>query len=438
MRFSKLFKSAVAGIASLAMVASMMPLYNLSVVNAAVTDSNMLLHWDMTGADGKLTDLTGNNHDGVTNGSVSKTQIDNIDVLDMTGGYVDIPDGTIPTTADAVTVNMLVKISENIPASWMFCLGSSNKRYLYFTGCCSSGQGSVMRGGVGCVPTEILEKGNGWDYEAAFNGDAALKENEWQNVTITYKDNGEMIFYRNGEKVASKAIEIKYNEQNYLFTLQDLMTAGDERDGYMGWSLYTEKDPKFKGKVADFRIYDGEMTAEEVKALNTTMDNMLSGLASSDFSAENVDLKNTDCLGTNTDPNAITENLVLPPKTTPMRVEKATLMPMAGKLMATGISIIREISSAMPMPVATPMMPPRLVSTAASVRNCIRIRRFLAPMAFFRPISAVRSVTETSMMFMTPMPPTSREMLAIQTSWALVAWLIFCSCWACSSMSWLR
>ena len=102
------------------------------------------------------------------------------------------------------------------------------------------------------------------------------------------------------------------------------------------------------------------------------------------------------------------------PKTTPMSMENTTAMRMAGMLMATGISIMLEISSARPTPVPTPMSPPRLVSTAASVKNCIRIRRFLAPMAFFRPISPVRSVTDTSMMFMTPMPPTRREMLAIQ------------------------
>ena len=33
-------------------------------------------------------------------------------------------------------------------------------------------------------------------------------------------------------------------------------------------------------------------------------------------------------------------------------------------------------------------------------------------MAMRMPISRVRSVTETSMMFITPMPPTSREMAA--------------------------
>ena len=40
----------------------------------------------------------------------------------------------------------------------------------------------------------------------------------------------------------------------------------------------------------------------------------------------------------------------------------------------------------------------------------------LAPSALRRPISRMRSVTETSMMFMTPMPPTSREMAAIPPS----------------------
>ena len=111
-----------------------------------------------------------------------------------------------------------------------------------------------------------------------------------------------------------------------------------------------------------------------------------------------------------------------------MRVENTTATPMAGMLMDTGICIILEISWAKTMPLMTPMMPPRLVSTADSVRNCSRIRFFLAPMAFFRPISLVRSVTDTSMIFITPMPPTSREMLAIQISWLLVDWDIFCSC----------
>ena len=36
------------------------------------------------------------------------------------------------------------------------------------------------------------------------------------------------------------------------------------------------------------------------------------------------------------------------------------------------------------------------------------------------PISRVRSVTETSMIFIMPMPPTSREMAAMATSTAIM------------------
>ena len=41
---------------------------------------------------------------------------------------------------------------------------------------------------------------------------------------------------------------------------------------------------------------------------------------------------------------------------------------------------------------------------------------FPAPIAFRMPISRVRSVTVTSMMFMTPIPPTSNEMAATAPS----------------------
>ena len=48
--------------------------------------------------------------------------------------------------------------------------------------------------------------------------------------------------------------------------------------------------------------------------------------------------------------------------------------------------------------------------------NCPRMSLRLAPKDLRMPISLVRSVTETSMMFMMPMPPTRREMAAMATS----------------------
>ncbi len=48
-----------------------------------------------------------------------------------------------------------------------------------------------------------------------------------------------------------------------------------------------------------------------------------------------------------------------------------------------------------------------------SMRNWARMSRRFAPSALRMPISRVRSVTVMSMMFMMPMPPTTREMPAI-------------------------
>ena len=64
-------------------------------------------------------------------------------------------------------------------------------------------------------------------------------------------------------------------------------------------------------------------------------------------------------------------------------------------------------ASAMAPPIRMPITPPMPESMTASIRNCTRISDLRAPMALRTPISAVRSVTEISMMFITPMPPTS-------------------------------
>ena len=51
---------------------------------------------------------------------------------------------------------------------------------------------------------------------------------------------------------------------------------------------------------------------------------------------------------------------------------------------------------------------PRTQIVRASIRNCNRMMVRVAPIAIRTPISRVRSVTDTSMMFMIPIPPTSK------------------------------
>ena len=52
------------------------------------------------------------------------------------------------------------------------------------------------------------------------------------------------------------------------------------------------------------------------------------------------------------------------PKITPIKVENTTLIKIADTSIATGICIMLEINSARPIPLTTPMIPPRLVRTA--------------------------------------------------------------------------
>ena len=70
---------------------------------------------------------------------------------------------------------------------------------------------------------------------------------------------------------------------------------------------------------------------------------------------------------------------------------------------------MRPTAKEISQPNMIPTMPPIRLSSEDSVMNWIRISRRRAPSALRRPISRVRSVTETSMMFMMPMPPTSSE-----------------------------
>ena len=88
-------------------------------------------------------------------------------------------------------------------------------------------------------------------------------------------------------------------------------------------------------------------------------------------------------------------------------------------------------------PTAMPSAPPSPLSTMASMRNCIKMSRRRAPIALRMPISRVRSVTVTSMMFMIPIPPTTSDIPAIAPSTRVsaveieVAWFRM-SCWLCS------
>ena len=83
-----------------------------------------------------------------------------------------------------------------------------------------------------------------------------------------------------------------------------------------------------------------------------------------------------------------------------------------------------------------PSSPPTRLMTIASIRNCSSTSEPRAPIARRRPISRVRSVTDTSMMFMMPMPPTSSETPAIAASSVVIVRVVSGADAAISSCVW--
>jgi len=77
----------------------------------------------------------------------------------------------------------------------------------------------------------------------------------------------------------------------------------------------------------------------------------------------------------------------------------------------TGVSASAAVTIA--NPASRPRTPPMRDMTTDSTRNCPTMSPLVAPSARLVPISRVRSVTLTSMMFMMPIPPTSSEMAAM-------------------------
>ena len=73
-----------------------------------------------------------------------------------------------------------------------------------------------------------------------------------------------------------------------------------------------------------------------------------------------------------------------------------------------------------PQPMIMPMTPPRELVTAASMTNCCMMVPLSAARDFRILISRVRSVTDTSMIFITPTPATRREMPAMPPSMPLM------------------
>ena len=123
------------------------------------------------------------------------------------------------------------------------------------------------------------------------------------------------------------------------------------------------------------------------------------------------------------------------PKVTPMMVEdrQATTIDRVEKLSVT-TDVSQPASCPTPSASSTPSTPPTRQTRTASIRNWLMMSDRRAPMAMRTPISLVRSVTETSMMFITPIPPTTRLITAMAATSRVRVWVVEVMVWRIVSL----
>ena len=244
-------KKALAALLSVAMTVTLLPIGGMSV--EAAEAKAPVLHYDMSHADGKLTDVSGNGYDGTLQGITDSDFITEGEstILNFDGSekYVEIPSGSI--TNEKFTIETTYSDSTKSNA-WLFTLGSIRgawpnvKNYLFVSPVSSD------KDYDGKLLAAIKDETEHRIPTSKFLTSDTTKDNV---VTVVF-NYGDVTYYLNGE--ASDVTETD-------ISILDLLGAGSTEEcmGYIGRSLYTP-DSNYKGTVRDFKIYNYAMTQEEV------------------------------------------------------------------------------------------------------------------------------------------------------------------------------
>jgi hypothetical protein len=188
------------------------------------------------------TDSTGLGHNGTLVGGASWVAGKKNNAVSLNGstGYVSLPADLMLDVGDFTIATW---VYWNTASNWqrIFDFGDGTGQYMYLT----AKNGSVMRFAITT---------NGGKGELGINHTAALATGQWVHVAVTLSGKTGTL-YVNGASVASNT-----NMFHAPFRL------GSTSQNWIGRSQYSA-DPYFNGKVDDFRIYRGALSAADVLAL---------------------------------------------------------------------------------------------------------------------------------------------------------------------------
>ncbi|SHN22087.1 immunoglobulin-like domain-containing protein [Gracilibacillus kekensis] len=215
------------------------------------TDVDQLTaHYDMSYADGKLTDVTENGFDAPLVGFEQEDFLEEADftTLNFTGDdsqYVKLPTGLIDDETFTIETTFHTDTGAN---HWLYSIGTIEgnwpnvNNYIFLNPNQANG---TVRFGIKNAETELLFQ------------NASINAGEYNTFTATFAE-GSISLYLNGLPVGSL-------EHDY--SVQEILEAGVEEEadfiGYIGKSLYNP-DPAFIGKLRDFKVYNYALSSEEI------------------------------------------------------------------------------------------------------------------------------------------------------------------------------
>ncbi|ULT57335.1 Ig-like domain-containing protein [Neobacillus drentensis] len=222
-------------------------------------ETKLILDYDMNNIEGtKVIDSTGN-FDGSLVNPQNAELIKGTDagVISFKGGstssYIEMPKGVL-NNLDSITVSSLVNWKGANEAEWLFGLGQDSNKYLFTTPKRNSGDRSA-RAGLGTTS---------WMNEAGANATTgSLTPNKWKLITTVVSGADKTI------KLYIDGVEVGSGSTNGYTLAQINNLSGIS--GFIGRSFYSA-DPYFGGMIADFKVFNGALTATEVSKLKEEAD----------------------------------------------------------------------------------------------------------------------------------------------------------------------
>ena len=258
------------------------------------TGGNLVLQYDFeslkTGT--IVNDTSGNGHAGVVRPTGSGVETQQVSILGqdytafvMNGGdpdethpYVEMPSGIMNGLEDT-TISCWVNMKDDSTGyQRIWDLGSDTTSYMYLI---ANGYNTGHQGYTAALTN------SGWSKEKGPEKGTALQKDEWILTTVTFDGSEkEMSLYEDGKLIGTEKTDA------------DLSVLADSTQNWIGYGQF--KNQIFNGLVADFKIYDYAMSADEVAATYNISDE--------DRVARD---KKSLSLG---DTSAVTDDMVLPGK----------------------------------------------------------------------------------------------------------------------------